>query len=172
MNKNLYFFFFVLISFKLSAQNDTLKIGQFLISKPADKTNTSWNVLISQGSLKGVKVIKKQTKVNKENNEKGVQTNWFAFDLGFVNYLDETKYDKNMTLYDPVIGLPMSKLKMQLNNAKSTNINLWIFQQKFKFKHPGTYLKYSLGMEMFNFRYEYPVNYRKNETMSIFLGDS
>ena len=65
MNKNLYILFFVLISFNLSAQNDTLKIGQFLISKPADKTNTSWNVLISQGSFKGVKVIKKQTKVNK-----------------------------------------------------------------------------------------------------------
>ena len=169
MNKNLYILFFVLISFKLSAQNDTLKIGQLLISKPADKTNTNWKDLVNQGSLKGVKVIKKQTE---ENKDVAVQTNWFAFDIGFVNYLDETKYDKNKTLYAPAIGLPMSKLKMQLNNAKSTNINLWIFQQKFKFKHPGTYLKYSLGMEMFNFRYEYPINYRKNETMSIFLGDS
>ena len=118
--------FFILISFKLNAQNDTLKIGQFLISKPADKTNKSWNELISQGAFKGIKVIKKQTE---ENNEERVQTNWFAFDIGFVNYLDETKYDKNKTLYDPVIGLPMSKLKMQLNNAKSTNINLWIFFQ-------------------------------------------
>ena len=172
MNKNLYILFFVLVSFKLSAQNDTLKIGQLLISKPADKTNTNWNELISQGSFKGVKVIKKQAEANNENKEAGVQTSWFAFDLGFVNYLDETKYDKNKSLYDPAIGLPMSKLKMQLNNAKSTNINLWIFQQKFKFKHPGTYLKYSLGMEMFNFRYEYPINYRKNESMSIFLGDS
>jgi hypothetical protein len=45
----------------LNAQNDTLKIGKFLISKPADKTNTSWNELISQGSLKGIKVVKKQT---------------------------------------------------------------------------------------------------------------
>jgi hypothetical protein len=63
-------------------------------------------------------------------------------------------------------------LNMQLNNAKSTNINVWIFQQKFKFKQPGTYLKYSIGMEMFNFRYEHPINYRKNELMSIFLGDS
>jgi len=62
MNKNLYILFFVLISFKLSAQNDTLKIGQLLISKPADKTNTNWNELISQGSFKGVKVIKKKLK--------------------------------------------------------------------------------------------------------------
>ncbi|NBU80868.1 MAG: hypothetical protein EBS55_04390 [Flavobacteriaceae bacterium] len=169
MNKNLYILFFILISFKLNAQNDTLKIGQLLISKPADKTNKSWNELISQGAFKGIKVIKKQTE---ENKEERIQTNWFAFDIGFVNYLDETKYDKNKTLYDPVIGLPMSKLKMQLNNAKSTNINLWIFQQKFKFKQPGTYLKYSIGMEMFNFRYENPINYRKNELMSIFLGDS
>ena len=119
MNKNLYILFFILISFKLNAQNDTLKIGQFLISKPADKTNRSWKELISQGSFKGIKVIKKQTV---ENNEERIQSNWFAFDIGFVNYLDETKYDKNKTLYDPVIGLPMSKLKMQLNNAKITFI--------------------------------------------------
>jgi hypothetical protein len=163
--------FFCLISLQLFAQKDTIKIGQILISKPADKTNTNWKDLINQGSLKGVKVIKKQTEESIEDKE-GVQTNWFAFDIGLANYLDETKYDKNKTLYNPAIGLPMSKLKMQLKNAKSTNINLWIFQQKFKFKHPGTYLKYSLGMEMFNFRYEYPINYRKNETMSIFLGDS
>ena len=122
MNKNLYILFFILISFKLNAQNDTLKIGQLLISKPVDKTNKSWNELISQGSFKGIKVIKKQTE---ENNEERVQTNWFAFDIGFVNYLDETKYDKNKTLYDPVIGLPMSKLKMQLNNA----INCWRFKK-------------------------------------------
>ena len=88
MNKNLYILFFILISFKLNAQNDTLKIGQLLISKPADKTNKSWNELISQGSFKGIKVIKKQTV---ENNEERIQTNWFAFDIGFVNYLDETK---------------------------------------------------------------------------------
>ena len=66
MNKYIHILFFVLISFKLSAQNDTLKIGKFLISKPADKTNTSWNDLISEGSLKGIKVIKKQTE---ENNQ-------------------------------------------------------------------------------------------------------
>jgi hypothetical protein len=68
--------------------------------------------------------------------------------------------------------VPISKLAMQLNNSKSTNLNLWIFQQKFKFKYPGTYLKYSIGMEMFNFRYEHPINYRKEEVMTIFLGDS
>ncbi len=164
-----YLLFFVLISTKLIAQNDTLKMGSFFVIKSDEKKSSSWNDLIKEGSLKNFKIVKKQKPVEVD---KQIQTNWFAFDIGLANYIDETKYDKNKTLYQPAIGLPMSKLAMQLNNSKSTNLNLWIFQQKFKFKYPGTYLKYSIGMEMFNFRYEHPINYRKEEVMTIFLGDS
>jgi len=164
-----YLLFFVLVTTKLSAQNDTLKMGSFFVIKSDEKKLSSWNDLIKEGSLKNFKIVKKQKPVEVD---KQIQTNWFAFDIGLANYIDETKYDKNKTLYQPAIGLPMSKLKMQLNNSKSTNLNLWIFQQKFKFKYPGTYLKYSIGMEMFNFRYEHPINYRKDEAMTIFLGDS
>ena len=60
---------------------------------------------------------------------------------------------------------------MQLNNGKSTNINIWIVQQKYRLKNPAFYLKYGLGLEMFNFRYEYGINFRKNESMIIYLSD-
>ena len=167
MKKGVQFIFFCLISLQLFAQNDTIKIGQLLISKPESKSNLSWEQIIKNKDLNGLKVNFKKS----NNNFKQLETSWFAFDLALVNYLDETKYAENKTLSDPAIGQPLSKFKMQLNNGKSTNINIWIVQQKYRLKNPAFYLKYGLGLEMFNFRYEYGINFRKNESMIIYLSD-
>jgi hypothetical protein len=167
MKKGVQFIFFCLISLQLFAQNDTIKIGQLLISKPESKSNLSWEQIIKNKDLNGLKVNFKKS----NNNFKQLETSWFAFDLALVNYLDETKYAENKTLSDPAIGQPLSKFKMQLNNGKSTNINIWVVQQKYRLKNPAFYLKYGLGLEMFNFRYEYGINFRKNESMFIYLND-
>ena len=167
MKKGVQFIFFCLISLQLFAQNDTIKIGQLLISKPESKSNLSWEEIIKKKELKGLKVNFKKS----NNNFKQLETSWFAFDLALVNYLDETKYAENKSLSNPAIGEPLSKFKMQLNNGKSTNINIWVVQQKYRLKNPAFYLKYGLGLEMFNFRYEYGINFRKNESMFIYLSD-
>jgi hypothetical protein len=167
MKKGVQFIFFCLISLQLFAQNDTIKIGQLLISKPESKSNLSWEQIIKNKDLNGLKVNFKKS----NNNFKQLETSWFAFDLALVNYLDETKYAENKSLSNPAIGQPLSKFKMQLNNGKSTNINIWVVQQKYRLKNPALYLKYGLGLEMFNFRYEYGINFRKNESMFIYLND-
>lgn len=167
MKKGVQFIFFCLISLQLFAQNDTIKIGQLLISKPESKSSLSWEQIIKNKDLKGLKVNFKKS----NNNFKQLETSWFAFDIALVNYLDETKYAENKSLSNPAIGQPLSKFKMQLNNGKSTNINIWVVQQKYRFKNPAFYLKYGLGLEMFNFRYEYGINFRKNESMFIYLSD-
>ncbi len=167
MKKGVQFIFFCLISLQLFAQNDTIKIGQLLISKPESKSSLSWEQIIKNKDLNGLKVNFKKS----NNNFKQLETSWFAFDLALVNYLDETKYAENKSLSNPAIGQPLSKFKMQLNNGKSTNINIWVVQQKYRLKNPSFYLKYGLGLEMFNFRYEYGINFRKNESMFIYLSD-
>jgi hypothetical protein len=167
MKKGVQFIFFCLISLQLFAQNDTIKIGQLLISKPESKSNLSWEQIIKNKDLNGLKVNFKKS----NNNFKQLETSWFSFDLALVNYLDETKYAENKSLSNPAIGEPLSKFKMQLNNGKSTNINIWVVQQKYRLKNPAFYLKYGLGLEMFNFRYEYGINFRKNESMFIYLSD-
>jgi len=158
--------FFCFLSISVIAQHDTVKIGQFLISKSQSSSNMNWGDIIKNKNLKGVKIGYEK---NKDIDFKKFETSWFAFDIGLANYLDETKYLENKTLSNPSIGLPMSKLKMQLNNGKSTNINIWVVQQKYRFKNPMFYLKYGLGVEMFNFRYEYGINFRKHESMIIYL---
>lgn len=159
---------FCFLSISIYAQSDTLKFGQISISKPPSKIDMTWENIIKNNDLKGVKVVYKK---KKEDQFKQFETSWFGFDLGLVNYLDETNYRDNRPLSNPTIGLPMSKLKMQLNNSKSTNFNIWIVQQKYRFKNPSIFLKYGLGFEMFNFRHEYGVNYRKHESMFIYLTD-
>lgn len=168
MKKYLQIIFFFFLSITAIAQQDTIKIGQFLISKPQSSNKKSWEDIIKNRELKGVKIVYEK---NKNEELKQFETSWFAFDIGLVNYLDETKYLENKTLSNPAIGEPMSKLKMQLNNGKSTNINIWIVQQKYRFKNPSFYLKYGLGVEMFNFRHEYSINYRKHDAMFIYLSN-
>jgi hypothetical protein len=51
MKKGLQFIFFCLISLQLFAQNDTIKIGQLLISKPESKSNLSWEQIIKNKYL-------------------------------------------------------------------------------------------------------------------------
>jgi hypothetical protein len=152
-----------------NAQYDTLKIGSLEMSKTVNAGSKSWKEIINSGDLKNVK-FEIHKEIKKPTSQ--LETNWFAFDLGFANYLDETKYAENKTLTNPAIGYPLTKFKMALKNSKSTNVNIWVLQQKYNFKYPGVYLKYSLGLEMFNFRYENAINYRKNEPMFIFLTDS
>ena len=169
MKKVFLFIVFSILYVNVFAQTDTLKIGSLLVIKPIEKKSMSCKEIVNSGEFKDVKIYRKK-KV--ETNTSQFQTNWFGFDLGLANYIDETKYEQNKTLYNPAIGLPLSKYKMSLNNSKSTNVNIWILQQKYNFKKPGTYLKYSIGFEMFNFRYEYPINYRENEAMFIYLSNS
>jgi len=169
MKKTSFVIAFIMSIMFANAQHDTLKIGALVISKSQTTNPSSWKEVVNSGDLKDVKI-----KINrdKKSSTSQLETNWLAFDLGFANYIDETKYAQNKTLTNPTIGYPLTKFKMSLNNSKSTNVNIWILQQKYNFKYPGAYLKYSLGFEMFNFRYENAINYRENEPMFIFLSDS
>ena len=168
MNKVAQFVLLFLISLQSFAQNDTIKIGQLLISKPESKNNLSWIEIIKNKDLQGLKVNYKK---NIKSNFNQLETSWFVFDIALANYLDETKYAENKSLSNPTIGFPLSKFKMQLSNAKSTNINIWVVQQKYRFKNPYFNLKYGLGFEMFNFRYENGIDFRKDESMNIYLSD-
>jgi hypothetical protein len=169
MKKTYLFLIINLIFLSTYAQNDTLKVGSLIISKPVEKKEMGWSQILNSGDLKGVKFNRKK---NSDKKIEQFETNWFAFDAGFANFIDETKYSQNKGLSNPIIGAPLTNTKMSLVNSKSTNINIWVLQQKYNFKKPGFYFKYSLGLEMFNFRHEYSINYRKNEPMFIYLSDS
>ena len=58
--------------------------------------------------------------------------------------------------YHFIPGPLMSPENFTLNNKKSTNVNIWVVTQKLNLYQHKINLKYGLGVEMFNFRFDKP----------------
>lgn len=130
-------------------QPDTLKVGNFIIIK---KKNSN------DDSKPEVSVQRKPYKPTR------LSTNWLIFDLGFANLNDKTDYasaDAMNYLRDAGHGRP-TKEDLKLKSGKSTNVNIWLVMQKLNLAKGYVNLKYGIGLEMFNLRYESNINYANN----------
>jgi hypothetical protein len=129
---------------------DTIKVGNFIIIKKNRGSGEN-------RTTKQVSVERKPYKPTK------LSTNWFIFDLGFANVDDQTNYTnagdylRNVNNH----GIP-GKDDLKLKAGKSSNVNVWIVMQKLNLAKGYLNLKYGVGLEMFNYRYESNVNYAKN----------
>ncbi len=139
---------------------DTLKVGNFvIIKKKKDKDDGT-------DGEKGSKSVSISLGSNKKENKNNVSTNWFIFDLGFANLRDETNYGSAETmafLQNAGHGTP-TKQHLKLNSGKSSNVNIWLFMQKVNVTKHVLNLKYGLGLEMYNYRYENNISYHNNPT--------
>ena len=159
--------------------SDTLKIGSILIvnKKEAEAPNFKTVIKIGDasygrpkdGDYGWIKGDFKKTRIEINNTPKklkNTETNWWIFDLGFANFVDKspTLYwlaaNPNALPYGPV----MSPENFSLNNRKSTNINVWVVTQKINIYQHKLNLKYGLGIEMFNFRFDKPISFREDIT--------
>jgi len=156
---------------------DTIKVGNFFIVKKSaenikfnDATVQIGNVTINANDLDGKPVIKIE---RKKPAPKKVSTNWWIFDLGFAGNRDQTNYASTvgntsyLRTYGAANGAP-SKQTFNLNNGKTTNVNLWFFMQKVSVIKQAVFLKYGLGMEMYNFRYDSRVSYRRENSPFVY----
>jgi hypothetical protein len=144
----------------ITIKEDTVKIGRIKIVNKREGTTgygeKNWESFL-EGDFKKTRIS-----VEKEPKKlKPVTTNWWIFDLGFANLIDNTN-QSNIQPMAPnnlnVIRTPNST-DLKLNNAKSSNVNIWIVQQKVDlYKHIWN-LKYGIGIEMFNFRFEQPISF-------------
>jgi len=66
----------------------------------------------------------------------------------------------NVLPYGP--GPIMSPENFSLNNKKSTNVNIWVVTQKLNLYQHKINLKYGLGVEMFNFRFDKSISFRED----------
>lgn len=130
---------------------DTIKVGNFIIIKKSrdngDKRSTT-----------GVSIERKPYKPTK------ISTNWWIFDLGFANVNDKTNYAatdaQNFLRSVGPAGKP-GKDDLKLRAGKTSNVNIWIVMQRLNLAKGYLNLKYGLGLEMFNFRYENNIRYSK-----------
>ena len=128
---------------------DTIRIGgMIIIKKPGKNGGETREVMINRS---------RQRKLT------NVSTNWFIFDLGFANYKDETNYTaaQQSGFVSPGVG----KDNLKLRTGKSVNANIWIFMQKLNLAKHYVNLKYGLGLELNNYRYDDErVRFAKNPT--------
>ncbi len=162
--------------------SDTLKIGSILIvnKKEAEAPNFKTIIKIGDasygrpkdGDYGWIKGDFKKTRIEINNTPKklkNTETNWWIFDLGFANFVDKspTLYwlaaNPNALPYGPV----MSPENFSLINKKSTNINVWVVTQKINIYQHKLNLKYGLGLEMFNFRFDKPISFREDITNNV-----
>jgi hypothetical protein len=131
-------------------RSDTLVVGNFIIIKKSRDNNRSRSVSIEERPYKPT----------------NLKTNWFIFDLGFANINDKTNYAspeaqsflKTIRPGDKEI----TKDDLKLRASKSSNVNIWVVMQRLNLAKGYVNLKYGLGLEMFNFRYESNISYHKN----------
>ncbi|MFC4233077.1 outer membrane beta-barrel protein [Parasediminibacterium paludis] len=154
---------------KKEATVDTIKVGNFIIIKK-DKTNaqdSAYNTGKNVGKGKTNITINIGGGNNSSSNKKksNISTNWWIFDIGFANYRDQTTYPLAQSGgYLKQIG-NSAKVDANTNNlnaGKSSNFNIWFFMQKLNIAQHNLNLKYGLGFEMYNFRYERSLSYRND----------
>ena len=127
---------------------DTIRIGQFTIIKKH-----------KPGGGKSNEVIVEKRKPTKPGN---LSTNWWILDIGFANVIDKTTYGSPAAneYLDRRNGQPFTKNDLNLRTGKTSNVNLWILMQRLNISKGVLNLKYGVGLEMFNFRYESNISYR------------
>ncbi len=122
----------------------------------------------------GMIIIKKQGKDEKENkeitisnrsrhrNNSNVSTNWGIVDLGFSNWNDKTNYSSAEA---QAFAPGFNKDALELNTTKSINVNIWFFMQRLNMVSHVLNLKYGLGLELNNYRFDDKrVHLQKNPT--------
>jgi len=137
-------------------QLDTLQIGGFTIVRDGESAKQSSSS--SRTNYNQIWV----SRSGKKN--KSISTNWLIFDLGFANYRDLTNYSnaqagsylKIMRPGDPAVNEGTTTL----NTGKSSNVNIWLFMQRASLSKNVLNLKYGLGLEMYNFRYDSRISFR------------
>lgn len=132
---------------------DTVRIGKMIIIKKKGRDE--------DGDKSSTTVISYEHK----NKPKKISTNWLVFDIGFNNYTDKTDY-ASPAIQNNTNGFAPGATDdwFDLRNGKSINVNVWVFMQKLSLINHYVNLKYGLGVELYNFRYESPIKYGVNPT--------
>lgn len=131
---------------------DTIRAGNFIIIKKSR----------DNGANKPTTTVSIERKPSKPSK---ISTNWWIFDLGFANVNDKTNYagaEAQDFLRSVGPGGKPGVDDLKLRSSKSSNVNLWVVMQRVNLVKGYLNLKYGLGLEMFNFRYENSIRYNKS----------
>lgn len=131
---------------------DTVNVGGMVIVRSGRKGAVKHSVGISIGN-------KKDSSSTKSN----LTTKWWIVDLGFANVTDNTNYTAAQA--SGFVSPDINKDRMKLRTGKSVDVNIWFFMQKLNITKHILNLKYGLGLELNNYRFDdQEVRLNKNPT--------
>jgi hypothetical protein len=146
---------------------DTVRVGNFIIIKKKGSGSDNDNErVVTRSSGTEYRIERRYRR------GRNISTNWFIFDLGFTNMRDMTDYTAAQAggyfkTLRPADGA-VSQNSYKLINGKSSNVNIWFFMQKLNVIKHVVNLKYGLGLEMYNFRYDTRLSYRNDPQPYVF----
>lgn len=114
---------------------DTIRVGGVIIVKRKGSDGKSKDVIVNRPYKK----------------PSAVSTNWWIVDLGFANLNDKTNYSSAAA---QAFAPGMNKEQFNLKTIKSVNVNLWFFMQRLSLVKRAVNLKYGLGLELNNYRFD------------------
>lgn len=138
-------------------KSDTIRIGGMIIIRNDDKSDTAKNRRVSIST-------------NTRKRNANVQTNWWIVDLGFANYSDKTNYAAAQS--SGFVSNEITEDQLKLRTGKSVNVNIWAFMQKLNIAKHVLNLKYGLGVELNNYRFDNEqVQFREDPTNIVLNKD-
>ncbi len=142
--------------------SDTVKVGNFIIIKKNRDGREEKTTRNRSYELK----VERRTR-----SRSNLSTNWWIMDLGFANWRDNTDYAAAQAggyfkTLRPADG-PVTKNSYSLITGKSSNVNIWVFMQKLNVVKHVVNLKYGFGLEMYNYRFDTRLSFRKDPTQFV-----
>jgi hypothetical protein len=118
---------------------DTIRVGGMIIikEKKDNETKKEPDIVISN---------------HHKRKSSNLSTNWFIFDFGFSNFNDKTNYPA--AIASGFLGPGVTPDQFDLRTGKSVNVNIWFFMQRLNMVKHVLNLKYGLGLELNNYRFE------------------
>jgi hypothetical protein len=142
-------------SSKTTGSGDTIRVGGIIIiNRDAGSHNSGY--ILNDSSIKVHR--------HRYHSESNVSTDWLRIDFGFNNYTDNTNYSSPAT---QALSPGATSNRFSIRNGKSINFNLWFFMQKVNLYKHMVNLKYGLGIETYNFRYQNNIVYRQNPLVIV-----
>jgi hypothetical protein len=143
-----------------TAQNDTIPKVDTSITK-ADTVRIARVIFTKSKKGKNQVIITIGHKTKPNHKPANVSTDWWIFDIGFSNYINNTNYGSaGSYLVNKPGSLPLGENDFKLNQGKSVNVNIWIFMQRLNLIKHYVNLKYGLGLELNNYRFNSSISYK------------
>ncbi|TBR18517.1 MAG: hypothetical protein EPO57_06255 [Chitinophagaceae bacterium] len=148
------------LSITASAQEDSITQQEIIIKK---------DTIFSKGNIH-IAISPKITNWHKRKSNtysKNITTKRWIIDPGFSNYADNTNY--NAAQASNLVGIGVDKNRMEINDRKLTNVNIWFFMKRINLIQHIVNLKYGAGLELNNYRFkDAGISFQKNPTKILY----